>query len=107
MLHFKHYIGYVISGASIAAHADRNGACRASPPEYIYLSWHVPKPKIRCMQCLVQAEQTAAHPMLAMVANCEQPLTTRYSRRLITLQKVQPYNAELEQQALLSEQSFR
>ncbi|KAL0027841.1 hypothetical protein WJX77_009882 [Trebouxia sp. C0004] len=54
-----------------------------------------------------KAEQTTAHPMLAMVANCEQPLTTRYSRRLITLQKVQPYNAELEQQTWSSEQSLR
>ena len=63
--------------------------------------------KYAACNVFVQAEKTAAHPMLAMVANCEQPLTTRYSRRLITLQKVQPYNAELEQQALSSEQSLR
>jgi hypothetical protein len=72
-----------------------------------YLRRHVPKPGYAACNGFVQAEKTTAHPMLAMVANCEQPLTTRYSRRLITLQKVQPYNAELEQQTLLSEQLLR
>lgn len=61
----------------------------------------------KLLHAFTQAVKTTAHPMLAMVANCEQPLTTRYSRRLITLQKVQPYNAELEQLALSSEQSLR
>ncbi|KAK9842023.1 hypothetical protein WJX81_004620 [Elliptochloris bilobata] len=34
-----------------------------------------------------------AHPVLAVVANCEQVLSSRYSRRLITLQKVRAYDA--------------
>lgn len=33
------------------------------------------------------------HPMLRLIANCEQVLSTRYSRRLITMEKVRPYNA--------------
>lgn len=31
-----------------------------------------------------------AHPALAPVANCEQVLTSRYSRRLIVMEKVRP-----------------
>lgn len=33
------------------------------------------------------------HPALKMVANSEQILTQRYSRRLITMQKVAEYDA--------------
>lgn len=33
------------------------------------------------------------HPMLCLVANCEQVLSTRYSRRLITMEKVRAYDA--------------
>ena len=33
------------------------------------------------------------HPMLRLVANCEQVLSTRYSRRLITMEKVRSYDA--------------
>ncbi|GLC40262.1 hypothetical protein PLESTB_001633100 [Pleodorina starrii] len=33
------------------------------------------------------------HPALELVANSEQILTTRYSRRLITMEKVRPYDA--------------
>jgi len=33
------------------------------------------------------------HPSMARVSNCEQPLSTRYSRRLITYQKAAPYDA--------------
>lgn len=35
------------------------------------------------------------HPMLRRVANCEQALTSRYSRRLVVMDKVRPYDAEL------------
>ena len=45
--------------------------------------------------------------MLSLVANSEQPLTTRYSRRLITMQKVHPYNAHLEQLATGTEGSVK
>ena len=37
------------------------------------------------------AEEIPRHPALTLVANCEQVLSTRYSRRLITMEKVQPY----------------
>ncbi|EFJ46403.1 hypothetical protein VOLCADRAFT_62647 [Volvox carteri f. nagariensis] len=33
------------------------------------------------------------HPALELIANSEQILTTRYSRRLITMEKVRPYDA--------------
>lgn len=38
-------------------------------------------------------DQLPCHPMLQLVDNTEQLLTTRYSRRLVTMQKVQPYDA--------------
>lgn len=38
--------------------------------------------------------ELAQHPTLQLVANSEQILSTRYSRRLITMQKVRPYNAD-------------
>lgn len=38
------------------------------------------------LQVYSQAE-VPAHPALALVANCEQVLNARYSRRLITMQK--------------------
>ena len=37
--------------------------------------------------------------MLTLVANSEQPLTTRYSRRLVTLRKSAVYSDQLEQKA--------
>lgn len=43
--------------------------------------------------------------MLSMIANSEQPLTTRYSRRLITMQKRHPYSKELEQGATVADQT--
>ena len=33
------------------------------------------------------------HPALAMVANCEQLLSRKYSRRLVVMEKVAPYDA--------------
>lgn len=33
------------------------------------------------------------HPALQLVSNSEQVLSTRYSRRLITMEKVRQYNA--------------
>lgn len=38
-------------------------------------------------------EELPRHPALEMVANCEQMLTSRYSRRLITMEKVRGYDA--------------
>lgn len=35
--------------------------------------------------------------MLKLKENSEQPLTTRYSRRLVSLKKVAPYDAEVEE----------
>lgn len=37
--------------------------------------------------------------MLTLLANSEQPLTTRYSRRLVTMRKSAAYDQALEQQA--------
>ena len=48
-----------------------------------------------------------AHPMLAMLENSEQPLTTRYSRRLITMEKVAMFDPEAEQAALTQQDSKR
>ena len=50
------------------------------------------------LDVLLQDSQVPMHPMLELVSNCEQLLTTRYSRRLITMQKTQPYNASEVQQ---------
>ncbi|KAI3434388.1 hypothetical protein D9Q98_002466 [Chlorella vulgaris] len=38
-------------------------------------------------------EEVPRHPALQLVANCEQLLSSRYSRRLIIMQKVQRYDA--------------
>ncbi|KAK9812920.1 hypothetical protein WJX72_005797 [[Myrmecia] bisecta] len=38
-------------------------------------------------------EELPAHPALRLLANSEQPLTSRYSRRLLTMAKVKPYCA--------------
>lgn len=38
-------------------------------------------------------EEVPRHPALGMVANCEQMLTTRYSRRLIVMEKIRAYDA--------------
>ena len=35
-----------------------------------------------------------AHPMLALVANCEQPLSTKHARRLIAMVKTRAYDAD-------------
>ncbi|KAF6257292.1 S-adenosyl-L-methionine-dependent methyltransferase [Scenedesmus sp. NREL 46B-D3] len=40
-------------------------------------------------------DQLPLHPMLAMVSNVEQPLQSRYSRRLVTMVKVKPYDPVL------------
>ncbi|KXZ47218.1 hypothetical protein GPECTOR_37g224 [Gonium pectorale] len=37
--------------------------------------------------------EVPAHPALRLVANSEQILTTRYSRRLVTMEKIAPYDA--------------
>uniref|UniRef100_A0A1D2A5X4 tRNA (guanine(10)-N(2))-methyltransferase n=1 Tax=Auxenochlorella protothecoides TaxID=3075 RepID=A0A1D2A5X4_AUXPR len=37
-------------------------------------------------------EEVPAHPALTLVANCEQVLSTRYSRRLITMEKTAGYD---------------
>ena len=55
----------------------------------------------------VQATKMTAHPMLELVENSEQPLTTRYSRRLITMTKVAPYDAEAEQDFWRGQESNR
>lgn len=55
----------------------------------------------------VQATEMTAHPMLELVENSEQPLTTRYSRRLITMTKVAPYDAEAEQEFWRGQESNR
>lgn len=39
-------------------------------------------------------EELPQHPMLELLANSEQILTTRYSRRLITMRKARPYDAD-------------
>ena len=39
-------------------------------------------------------EELPTHPVLEMVANCEQPLATRYSRRMIVMRKVREYDEE-------------
>ena len=46
-----------------------------------------------------QVAEATAHPMLTLLANSEQPLTTRYSRRLVTMCKSAAYDEVLEQQA--------
>lgn len=46
-----------------------------------------------------QVAEATAHPMLTLLANSEQPLTTRYSRRLVTMCKSAAYDQALEQQA--------
>ncbi|KAL4439704.1 hypothetical protein ABPG75_002705 [Micractinium tetrahymenae] len=38
-------------------------------------------------------DEVPRHPALEMLANCEQMLTTRYSRRLILMEKVKTYSA--------------
>eukprot|EP00878_Enallax_costatus_P039885 GHUV01045814.1.p1 GENE.GHUV01045814.1~~GHUV01045814.1.p1 ORF type:complete len:162 (-),score=10.82 GHUV01045814.1:331-816(-) len=40
-----------------------------------------------------RVDQLPTHPTLQLVDNTEQLLTTRYSRRLVTMQKVRPYDA--------------
>lgn len=47
----------------------------------------------------MQVAEATAHPMLTLLANSEQPLTTRYSRRLVTMCKSAAYDEEMEQQA--------
>ena len=49
---------------------------------------------------LLQATESVCHPMLTLVDNSEQPLTRRYSRRLVTMQKTHAYNAEQAASAL-------
>ena len=44
--------------------------------------------------------------MLSLIANSEQPLTTRYSRRLITMEKTRSYDTELERLAFAAEGPF-
>lgn len=39
-------------------------------------------------------DEIPRHPALEQAANCEQVLSTRYSRRLITMEKVRPYCAK-------------
>lgn len=51
------------------------------------------------MLSMQQVAEATAHPMLTLLANSEQPLTTRYSRRLVTMCKSAAYDEELEQQA--------
>ena len=46
-----------------------------------------------------QVAEATAHPMLTLFANSEQPLTTRYSRRLVTMCKSAAYDEDMEQQA--------
>ena len=52
-----------------------------------------------CQMLSCQVAEATAHPMLTLVANSEQPLTSRYSRRLVTMHKSTAYNEELEQEA--------
>jgi tRNA (guanine10-N2)-methyltransferase len=42
---------------------------------------------------LYSEEELPQHPMLQLLANSEQCLTSRYGRRLITMVKVKPYDA--------------
>ncbi|KAL3152268.1 hypothetical protein ABBQ32_001345 [Trebouxia sp. C0010 RCD-2024] len=48
---------------------------------------------------LDKVAEATAHPMLTLLENSEQPLTTRYSRRLVTLCKTAAYDEELERKA--------
>lgn len=43
---------------------------------------------------LYSEDEVPHHPALRLVANCEQPLTPRYSRRLIVMEKVGRYDAQ-------------
>jgi hypothetical protein len=43
---------------------------------------------------LYSPEELPTHPMLQLLHNSEQILTSRYSRRLITMVKVKPYDAD-------------
>lgn len=52
-----------------------------------------------CMLSLQQVAEATAHPMLTLLANSEQPLTSRYSRRLVTMCKSAAYDEELERKA--------
>ena len=57
-------------------------------------------------QCRPQVQEVAVHPMLSLIANSEQPLTTRYSRRLITMEKTRSYDTGLERLAFAAEGPF-
>lgn len=50
---------------------------------------------------LHQVAEATAHPMLTLLANSEQPLTTRYSRRLVTMCKTAAYDEDLERKAFV------
>eukprot|EP00271_Cylindrocystis_brebissonii_P008870 TRINITY_DN23399_c0_g1_i1.p1 TRINITY_DN23399_c0_g1~~TRINITY_DN23399_c0_g1_i1.p1 ORF type:complete len:512 (+),score=78.13 TRINITY_DN23399_c0_g1_i1:226-1761(+) len=47
------------------------------------------------------------HPCLRMVANTEQILTKRWSRRLLTMEKIRPYTEEMARDAATVHEDFR
>lgn len=52
-------------------------------------------------------EDLPTHPCLRLVANSEQILTKRWSRRLITMEKVQEYTEEMAAEARRKHSDFR
>ncbi|WIA11111.1 hypothetical protein OEZ85_011255 [Tetradesmus obliquus] len=51
-------------------------------------------------------DQLPCHPMLAIASNVEQPLQSRYSRRLVTMVKVKPYDPVVAAQFKESRKDF-
>jgi hypothetical protein len=55
---------------------------------------------------LYHEDQLPTHPALALAANCEQMLCTRYSRRMIAMVKVRRYDAAAAAAAARERQGF-
>eukprot|EP00850_Spirogloea_muscicola_P000378 SM000001S04780 [mRNA] locus=s1:2135765:2141850:- [translate_table: standard] len=52
-------------------------------------------------------DELPMHPCFTLVANCEQVLTQRWSRRLLTMEKCAPYSLEVELAAAARHLDFR
>eukprot|EP00850_Spirogloea_muscicola_P008336 SM000044S15983 [mRNA] locus=s44:346557:354690:- [translate_table: standard] len=52
-------------------------------------------------------DELPTHPCFTLVANCEQVLTQRWSRRLLTMEKCAPYSLEVELTAAARHLDFR
>ncbi|PKA57462.1 tRNA (guanine10-N2)-methyltransferase [Apostasia shenzhenica] len=51
--------------------------------------------------------QFPGHPCFTLIASCEQILSLRYSRYLLTMVKIRPYTEELAERALERHLDFR